>query len=168
MTARPPASRQRAAPLRGLGIAGLALIIPAVLVVTLWPTHFLLRAKPRVTRGIEWLHARDLFDWLTWTRLEVLANVGMFVPVALLVTFVLGARRWWATVIACAALSVSVELVQALMPGRVAAVLDVIANSLGALLGALLAVAIEAIVRRRRRSDQGPPHRAAAAGAHRP
>lgn len=121
-----------------------------VLVVTLWPTHFLLRAKPRVTRGIEWLHARDLFDWLTWTRLEVLANVGMFVPIALLITFALGARRWWVTVAACTALSVAVELVQALMPGRVAAVLDVIANGLGALLGALLAVTIEALVRRRR------------------
>lgn len=150
MTARPPTSRDRAAPLRRLGIAGLALIIPVVLLVTLWPAHFLLRAKPRVTRGIEWLHARDLFDWLTWTRLEVLANVGMFVPVALLVTFVLGARRWWVTVAACTALSVAVELVQAFMPGRVAAVLDVIANGLGALLGALLAVTIEALVRRRR------------------
>lgn len=150
MTARPPASRGPAAPLRRLGIAGLALAIPVVLLVTLWPTHFLLRAKPRVTRGIEWLHARDLFDWLTWTRLEVLANVGMFVPVALLVTFVLGARRWWVTVAACTALSVAVELVQAFMPGRIAAALDVIANGLGALLGALLAVTIEALVRRRR------------------
>ena len=168
MTARAQtaAARRAAAPLRRLGIAGLALVTPVVLVVTLWPTHFLLRAKPRVTRGIEWLHARDLFDWLTWTRLEVLANVAMFVPVALLVTFVLGARRWWVTVIACAALSVAVELVQALMPGRVAAALDIVANSLGALLGALLAVAIEALVRRSRRRTRAG--RFVAASAERP
>lgn len=146
------APRGAHAPLRRLGLVGLALLAPVVLIVTLWPSHFLLRAKPRVTRGIEWLHARELFDWLTWSRLEVLANVGMFVPVALLITFALGARRWWVTIALCLALTVGVETVQAFMPGRVAALLDIIANGLGAVIGTLLATVIEALVRARRRS----------------
>ncbi|WP_309104975.1 VanZ family protein [Microbacterium sp.] len=151
------------APLRRLGAVGLVLLAPAVLLVTLWPTHFLLSAKPRVTRGIEWLRARELFDWLTWSRLEVLANVGMFVPVALLLTFVAGARRWWIVVAMCVALSAAIELVQAFMPGRVAAALDVVANTLGALIGALLAVVVQALVLRfrARRADRIPSRVAA-------
>lgn len=140
-------------PLRRLGVAGLAVIAPLALLLTLWPTHLLLRAKPRVVRSIEWFHDRNLFEWIYWTRLEVLANVAMLVPIALLLTFVLGARRWWITVAVCAAASLGVEAVQFFMPGRVASVTDVVANSVGAVIGALLAVLIEAAVVRARRAS---------------
>ncbi|MDR7233177.1 VanZ family protein [Agrococcus sp. BE272] len=157
--------RARRAPLRRLGVVGLLLGIPVVLVVTLWPTHFLLRAKPRVVRGIGWLQARDLADWLSWTRLEVLANVAMFVPLALLLVFVLGARRWWIAVALCVALSLGVEVVQHFMPGRVASVRDIVANGIGALLGALLAVVAEAVVRAvQRRGALAEAQRRASAG----
>ena len=141
------------APLRTVGALGLLLCVPVVLVVTLWPTHFLLRLKPRVVRGLEWLHARDLADWLTWTRLEVLANVAMFVPLALLLTFVLGARRWWITVGLCVAVSLGVELAQHAMPGRIASARDIVTNGLGAVLGVSLAIPVEAIVRRTQRAS---------------
>lgn len=144
--------RRETAPLRRLGVVGLLVSVPVVLLVTLWPTHFLLRAKPRVVQGIEWLHARQMFEWIYWTRLEVLANVAMFVPLALLLTFVLGARRWWIAVALCVALSVGVELAQlALLPGRVASARDVVANGVGALFGVGLAAAIEGVVRSARR-----------------
>lgn len=154
--------RARRAPLRRLGIVGLLLGIPVVLVVTLWPTHFLLRAKPRVVQGIEWLQERDVALWLSWTRLEIIANVAMFVPLALLLTFALGARRWWIAVALCVALSLGVELFQHSMPGRVATVRDVLANGIGAALGALAALAAEAIARRTAR-DIGPRSSAMAA-----
>ncbi|SDS35040.1 VanZ family protein [Agrococcus carbonis] len=145
-------------PLRTLGAVGLALAVPAVLMVTLWPTHFLLRAKPRIVRGLEWFHTRGMLEWVYWTRLEVLANVAMFVPLALLVTFVLGARRWWLALLLCVALSAGVELAQhVLLPGRVATVRDVIANGLGAAIGVLLATVIEGIVRLARRRAASPP-----------
>ena len=143
--------RREMAPLRRVGALGLLLAVPVVLLMTLWPTHFLLRAKPRVVRGIEWLHAREMLEWLYWTRLEVLANVAMLVPVALLLTFVLGARRWWLAVTLCVALSFGVELTQHFMPGRVATVQDIVANGAGALIGALLAVVVEAVARSARR-----------------
>jgi len=93
-----------------------------------------------------------MFEWIYWTRLEVLANVAMFVPLALLLTFVLGARRWWIAVALCVALSVGVELAQlALLPGRVASARDVVANGVGALFGVGLAAAIEGVVRSARR-----------------
>lgn len=144
---------RRVAPLRRLGTASLLLAVPIVLVITLWPNHLFMRAKPRVVQGLEWLHSHQLFEWLYWTRLEVLANIAMLVPVALLLTFALGARRWWMAVAMCVATSAGVEAVQYFMPGRVSSGLDVIANSLGAVVGALLAVGVEAIVVRERRAS---------------
>jgi glycopeptide antibiotics resistance protein len=145
------------APLRTLGAVGLALAVPVVLVVTLWPTHFLLRAKPRIVRGLEWFHTRGMLEWVYWTRLEVLANVAMFVPLALLLTFVLGARRWWLALLLCVALSAGVELAQhVLLPGRVATVRDVIANGVGAAIGVVIASVIEGVVRLARRRAAAP------------
>ena len=144
---------RRIAPLRRLGSAGLLLAVPIVLVITLWPNHLFMRAKPRVVQGLEWLHSQQLFEWLYWTRLEVLANVAMLVPVALLLTFALGARRWWMAVAVCVAASVGVELAQSFMPGRVSSNLDIVANGLGAVIGALVAVGVEAIVVRGRRAS---------------
>lgn len=140
------------APLRRWGVVGLLLALPVVAVVTLWPSHFLLRIKPRVVRGLEWLHARELFEWVYWTRLEVLMNVAMFVPLAVLLVFVLGARRWWVALGLCLAATVGIEVAQHLfLPGRVETVRDVVANGVGAGVGVALGAGIEALVRRARR-----------------
>lgn len=160
MAERGSSGRSAKPTLRRLGLVGLAVVTPLALLLTLWPTHLLLRAKPRVVRGIEWFHAREMFEWLYWTRLEVFANVAMLVPIALLLTFVLGWRRWWIAVAACAAASIGVEVVQHFMPNRVSSTMDIVANSLGGLIGALLAVAIElAALRARRSSMRRSAHR---------
>lgn len=131
--------------MRRAGSIGLLIAVPVVLVITLWPNHLFMRAKPMVVRGLEWLHAHQLFEWLYWTRLEVLANVAMLVPVAMLLTFVLGARRWWLAVGLCVAASVGVEAMQLFMPGRVSSFVDVVANGIGSVTGSLLAVGAETI-----------------------
>jgi len=143
-----PRSRnaRRSAPLRRAGGVGLWLVTPIALVMTLWPTQFFMIAKPRLLQGLEWLHDRDLFEWLYWNRLEVLANVVLLVPIALLLTLVLGARRWWLAIALCASASIGVEVVQHSMPGRVSSALDVAANGVGAVCGALLGVVIELVV----------------------
>ncbi|MGM1028336.1 MAG: VanZ family protein [Actinomycetota bacterium] len=145
-------ARRAQAPLRRLGVIGLLIALPVVLILTLWPTQLVMRAKSDVVRGLEWFHEREMLEWLYWTRLEVLANVAMLVPVALLLTFLLGRRRWWLAVALCAGASLGVETLQFFMPGRVASVPDIVANSLGACIGALLAVAVEASVARARRA----------------
>ncbi|ROR66254.1 VanZ family protein [Agrococcus jenensis] len=139
------------ASLRRVGAVGLAIVAPVALLITLVPTPLQARAKPLVVRGLGWLHDRTLLEWLSWTRLEVLANVAMLVPVALLLTFVLGARRWWLATAICVAASVGVETAQLFMPARVTSLLDVAANGLGALAGAAIAAIAEAIALRARR-----------------
>lgn len=169
----PAPRRQRGAvdaPLRRPALAALAILLPIALLVTLWPTHALLRLKPVTVRGLTWLHDRGVVEWLTWVRLEVLANVAMLVPVAAALALALGARRWPWVLGACVAASVGVELVQLQMPGRVASPLDVAANGVGAALGCALGVAIEraAVAARRSRLRRAAQERASTPGDARP
>lgn len=72
--------------------------------------------------------------------LEVISNVVLFVPFSLLGAFLWPTLRIRDWVVAGALLSVSIELCQLLfLPQRFATVSDVVANTGGALIGALLA-----------------------------
>jgi glycopeptide antibiotics resistance protein len=78
----------------------------------------------------------------TFAVLEVAANVAMFVPFGVLA---LTAYRWmrvWSATIAGLATSGIIEGVQLFLPTRFATVSDLIANTAGALLGALLVAAV--------------------------
>jgi glycopeptide antibiotics resistance protein len=78
----------------------------------------------------------------TFDVLEVAANVAMFVPFGVLA---LTAYRWmrvWSATIAGLVTSGIIEGVQLALPTRYATVSDLIANTAGALLGALLVAAI--------------------------
>ncbi len=77
--------------------------------------------------------------WLTYDRLEVVGNALIVVPVALLGSVIRPAWTWrdWTALAFVGALAV--ETVQGvLLPDRQAAFSDVVANTVGALAGALL------------------------------
>lgn len=80
--------------------------------------------------------------FLTFGLVEWLSNVVMFMPVGFLFAgLVAPPLRAWAVLIA-AGLSAAVEVTQVFLPNRVPSVYDVVANSLGALLGVLLLGAV--------------------------
>ena len=98
------------------------------------------------------LHAR-VSDWVSIDTVAVLLNVALFVPLGAAVGLWWRARWLWALV----ALSVGVETVQYLFRDhRSATLIDVAANSVGAVLGFLAARALLAWWRRRRRGRQRP------------
>lgn len=79
--------------------------------------------------------------WVTFDLVEFSANVVMFAPLGLLVV-AWGGRPWHGILIAVV-LSSGIELAQgAFLPTRVADVRDVIANTGGAALGVVAALAI--------------------------
>lgn len=83
-------------------------------------------------------------------QVELGLNVVLFVPLSLLGWFVLrreGVAFWIAV---GAVLSVLIELVQLAIPGRFTTVQDVVANTVGATVGALLALGWSAWGRRER------------------
>lgn len=100
----------------------------------------------------------SLSAWLdpdTWTggRLyEFALNLLLFVPWGALALLTLGLPRWWLAALLGFALTLTIEIAQIPTP-RISDPRDLVANSIGALLGiviAAIALAPAAIVRRRR------------------
>jgi glycopeptide antibiotics resistance protein len=74
--------------------------------------------------------------WLTYDMVEFIANIGMFVPIGVLLTVLMGVRRWWLVVLIGVVLTCTIESIQLTMPARHSDVRDLIANSFGTALGA--------------------------------
>lgn len=87
---------------------------------------------------------------VSFNSLEFVSNIAMFVPLGALGVLAFPRVRWWSIPIAAVAVSGAIELVQlALISERNASVLDIVANTGGALVGAVVASAVRALIRRR-------------------
>lgn len=73
-----------------------------------------------------------------YTVLEFVANVALFAPFGALLALAWSRLPWWAASLVGAGLSCVIELVQIALPSRFATVSDVVANTLGTLIGVLL------------------------------
>ncbi|NEN07502.1 VanZ family protein [Diaminobutyricibacter tongyongensis] len=83
------------------------------------------------------------FHWLGYAGLEFTANIGMFIPVGVLLALLLPPRRLWVAVLIGFAMTVTIETAQLFIPGRFSDIRDIIANTAGAALG----VAMVSLVR---------------------
>lgn len=89
------------------------------------------------------LGAAHRLGWasLDFTRLEILANVLVFVPIGILAFILLPRRIWLLSLLIGPVLSLAIETAQRVaLPHRAATITDVLANSAGAILGVVLAV----------------------------
>lgn len=130
----------------------LVVLLAVIARITLWPSRVDEAGGPTLLAVLERLHDRGVPTWLDYAFVERAANVVMFVPFGVLLVVVL-APRWWLAVVVPALVSATVELVQHVaLPQRVAGVQDVLANTAGAALGAVAAVGVLALVRRRGRA----------------
>ncbi|WP_165807246.1 VanZ family protein [Nocardioides currus] len=89
---------------------------------------------------------------LSVERVEFLANVGLFVPVGVFLLLLFGSRLWWVAVAAGVALTSAIETAQQSVPGRVSDPRDVVANSIGTVVGVAVALllTLPGTMRRRR------------------
>lgn len=143
---RPPKSRARVL----LATSGLTFFVVVVLFATLWPTPLDQGYSESINRVLDVLHRNGVPDWFGYGKLEFSANIAMFVPLGFLLTLLLPQRVWWLALLICPMLSVGIEITQAqLLTARFATVNDVIANSTGALLGIIAAVAVRGFVHSR-------------------
>ena len=91
--------------------------------------------------------------WVTYTQLESFANVLLFVPFGLLIALLSPTRWWWAVIVGLILVAICIELGQAVfLPGRVASMGDVLANSTGGVVGVILAAIIRGLAGATRRA----------------
>lgn len=139
----PPKSRARSA------VGGVLLVAYVILVLcaTMWPTPLDQGYGAAIEKVLDVVHRNGVPQWFGYNKLEFSANVAMFVPLGFLAALLLPARVWWLALIICPALSIGIELTQAtFLAARFATVNDVVANSIGAVVGILFAVMLRSAV----------------------
>ena len=150
----PRHTRSSELPLRRLRVVSAVLLVTfgiVVAIITFWPGPPDPDGQHALKNFLAQAYTQGLPRWITFDRIEFGANVVMFMPIGFFGALALARARWLILPAAVGA-SVVIETVQAYrMPERVGTPDDVIANSLGALLGYLLAVVVIAIIRSRMR-----------------
>lgn len=133
--------------LRGIATLAAAAYAIALALIAFWPTPVDRPIQHLLRRAIDWAQ-RHGADAVTYPLVESIANVALFVPVGLLLVFILGTRRWWLTVLAGATLSAAIELGQHFfLSARFSTIHDVYANAAGTVAGTVLGLLLVAALR---------------------
>lgn len=124
---------------RPLLVGGAAYVL-ALVVIALWPHH--VDSAVDVNRTVigRFLLDRGYDPADTYRLIEFSSNVALYVPLGIFSMALAPALRWWQACALALALSTAFELLQRLLPGRTASAQDVVANTLGAAIGAGLVV----------------------------
>jgi len=130
-------------PGRRLGLALSAVYGTAVLLVGLWPSHVDQNIPVLTFWPGTWLVDHGMSPETAYRLIESAANALFFVPLGAIAVLLLGRSRWKLAVAAGLIASAAIETLQAIaLPGRTAALSDVVANTLGAALGVGLVLAL--------------------------
>jgi glycopeptide antibiotics resistance protein len=121
--------------------------------VTLTPSVYAAERIAIIYRILNALHQRGYLLSIDNQEMEFLANIALFIPVGVFLLLLVGTRLWWVALAASFAMTAFIEAAQRSIPGRVPDEQDVLANGLGAVIGALsaLVLTLPAAMRRRRR-----------------
>lgn len=133
-------------------LATLTLVV--VFAIGYWPVPVDRGVRSLLGSVLDRLAAAGAPGWVDYAHLEFGANIVMFVPLGVLIALLLPRWEWWLAPIIGLALSLTIEFGQALLlPERFATPLDVLANTAGATIGALVVtgfrIAARAAARRR-------------------
>lgn len=138
-------------PRRGVVTARVALVVYLLFVgFTVWlPASVSSKVTGLVGITARWIAEAGIAPYQqSAVVLEILANVALFVPVGLLLAFAAPRLRLWQVTLAGGLMSVLIETVQGLMPSRFPTLSDVIANTTGTFLGALVTAVLVALLSR--------------------
>ena len=138
----------------------LSLATFAYLAVLAWAT--LTPQSAPATTSLLWRLARfferfTATDWLTFSTLEFLANIALFVPLGLFFVLLFGRRRWWLAIFIGVVMTVLIEFAQQFIGGRVSDPRDLVSNSIGAVVGTVLGLILTASKARRLRAAEAQP-----------
>lgn len=123
-----------------------AVYLLAVAVITLDPAPPAPAGNPLLRALLRAVSAVPGLGWVDYDVAEFTANILLFVPMGVLFTLLLGVWRWWVAVAIGVFATLFIEFTQRFLPARVSDPRDLLANTLGTLIG----VAIVVLIARRR------------------
>jgi len=144
-----------------MGRRGAALLLGvylgALTLIAFWPSPVDRPYDGQLNHLLQALHRHGVPAWFDYSFVESGSNVLLFAPFGLLLALLLG-RRWWVAAAIGCTVSCSIEIGQLVfLSARTASVADVAVNTLGTILGALMARAFLAGRRRRKASVAALP-----------
>lgn len=125
---------------QGLWRVILTVTMSLMALVALWPRPIDQPLQQLLTRFFSELRKNYFTSWLDYDVLEATANVVFFVPLGFVGLLAFKNTSWWRVTLSGFLLSGFMELCQLLfLHSRFASMLDVMTNTSGAFIGALLA-----------------------------
>ncbi|MGN7147491.1 VanZ family protein [Arthrobacter sp. SAFR-179] len=115
------------------------MLIPLAL-VAYWPSPVDQPISGQLTAVLHFLHGHGIPGWFNYQFVEAVANVVLFVPVGFVGALSFSEQRWWQIGAFGLLISGCIELGQLLfLHDRFASPSDIVTNTSGAIIGALLA-----------------------------
>lgn len=116
-----------------------AMVVPLAL-VAFWPTPVDQPVAGQLASVLIFLHHHGIPRWFNYNFVEASANVGLFLPIGFVAALAFPAKKWWQIGAFGMLISGSIELGQLLfLHSRFASPSDVMTNTSGAVIGALVA-----------------------------
>ncbi|MEV8131324.1 VanZ family protein [Pseudarthrobacter oxydans] len=119
----------------------IAMLVPLAF-IAFWPSPVDQPVQGQLAAVLKFLHRHGIPTWFNYRFVEASANVALFVPVGLVSSLAFPSWAWWKTGVFGFLISCCMELGQLLfLHDRFPSPLDLVTNTSGAVIGALLAVA---------------------------
>ncbi|WP_426996763.1 VanZ family protein [Pseudarthrobacter sp. N5] len=120
----------------------LATYLAFLALIGFWPSPVDKPVQGTLSEILAWLHAHRIPHWFNYQFVEASANVLLFVPMGFAAALAFRENRWWQNALLGLLASSCMELGQSLfLDHRFASPLDLVTNTLGAVIGVVLAAA---------------------------
>ncbi|RKO21531.1 VanZ family protein [Pseudarthrobacter phenanthrenivorans] len=117
------------------------MLVPLAL-IAFWPSPVDQPIQGQLAGILQFLHRHGIPAWFNYRFVEAAANVLLFVPLGIVTKLSFPEKQWWRIGAFGLLISGSMELGQLLfLHNRFASPLDLVTNTSGAVIGALLATA---------------------------
>ncbi|MFD0047169.1 VanZ family protein [Pseudarthrobacter scleromae] len=119
----------------------LAMLVPLA-IIAFWPSPVDQPVQGQLAAVLKFLHRHGIPDWFNYRFVEASANVALFVPVGVVSSLAFPSWPWWKIGAFGFLISGCMELGQLLfLHNRFPSPLDLVTNTSGAVIGAVLAAA---------------------------
>ena len=134
----------------------LAAMLAPLGLIAFWPSPVDEPVQGELASILSFLHTHGIPRWFNYKFVEAAANVALFIPLGVVASLAFTEKRWWQIGAFGLIVSGCMELGQLLfLHNRFASLQDIVTNTGGAVIGALLAMAALKQLQARRPSAVG-------------